>query len=212
MEWYEALILGIVQGLTEFLPISSSGHIELFLKLFNLTSSSVTFDIVVHMASLIALLIYFKFNYSNFSQENLDIKKAMGVLSDNWEKFVNAKTEEEKLEAVESMVDYGLIERNQWSEKTAGKIYITSNAPGIPYKHFMGGGQGDALTNDMNRIIRENGLEVKLGKSNPRPSTRISRHRAKRYLMFHQVQDYFDALFSVNWNIQIDFNAEITYY
>ena len=59
--------------------------------------------------------------------------------------------------------------------------------------------------------IAENGLEVKLGKSNPRPSTRISRHRAKRYLMFHQVQDYFDALFSVNWNIQIDFNAGITH-
>ena len=43
------------------------------LKILNLNSSSVTFDIVVHMASLIALLIYFKFNYSNFSQENLDI-------------------------------------------------------------------------------------------------------------------------------------------
>ena len=73
MDLISSLFLGFVQGITEFLPISSSGHIELFLKLLNLNSSSVTFDVVVHMASLIALLIYFKFNYSNFSQENLDI-------------------------------------------------------------------------------------------------------------------------------------------
>ena len=96
-------------------------------------------------------------------QENPDIKKAMGVLNDNWKKFVNAKTEEEKIEAVESMVDYGLIERNQFSKKTAGKIYISSNAAGIPYKHFMGvSGTGNAVTEDMNRIIRENGLEVNM--------------------------------------------------
>ena len=96
-------------------------------------------------------------------QENPDIKKAMGVLNNNWKKFVNAKTEEEKIEAVESMVDYGLIERNQFSKKTAGKIYISSNAAGIPYKHFMGvSGTGNAVTEDMNRIIRENGLEVNM--------------------------------------------------
>lgn len=95
-------------------------------------------------------------------EENKDIKEAMNILNNTWEKFTNAQTEEEKLEAVETLIDNGLIERNQWSEKTAGKIYITSNAPGIPYKHFMGGGQGDALTNDMNRIIRENGLEVNM--------------------------------------------------
>ena len=96
------------------------------------------------------------------SQENPDIKKAMGVLNDNWEKFVNAESEEEKLEAVETLIDNGLIERNQFSEKTAGKIYISSNAAGIPHKHFMGGKQGTAVTKDMNRIIQENGLEVNM--------------------------------------------------
>mgnify|MGYP006064210057 CR=1 FL=1 len=49
MDLISSLFLGFVQGITEFLPISSSGHIELFLKLLNLNSSSVTFDVVVHI-------------------------------------------------------------------------------------------------------------------------------------------------------------------
>ena len=96
------------------------------------------------------------------NEQNPDIKGAMTVLTDNWEKFINAETEEERIEAVESLIDNSLIERNQWSEKSKGKIYISSNAAGIPYKHFMGGGQGDAVTEEMNKIIRANGLEVNM--------------------------------------------------
>jgi undecaprenyl-diphosphatase len=51
----EALILGIVQGLTEFLPISSSGHLVLFQKLFGIQSEVLTFDLAVHVATLIAV-------------------------------------------------------------------------------------------------------------------------------------------------------------
>ena len=36
MEWFEALVLGIIQGLTEFLPVSSSGHLQIFSALFGL--------------------------------------------------------------------------------------------------------------------------------------------------------------------------------
>ena len=96
------------------------------------------------------------------NEKDPDRKKALSTLVESWEKFTNAKTEEEKIEAVESLVDNGLIERNQFSEKSRGKIYISSNAMGVPYKHFMGGKQGDAVTEDINRIIRENGLEVNM--------------------------------------------------
>ena len=96
------------------------------------------------------------------NEKDPDRKKALSTLVESWEKFTNAKTEEEKIEAVESLVDNGLIERNQFSEKSKGKIYISSNAMGVPYKHFMGGKQGDAVTEDINRIIRENGLEVNM--------------------------------------------------
>lgn len=56
----QAIILGIVQGLTEFLPISSSGHLVLFQKLFGLKEGVITFDVAVHLATLVAVFIVFK--------------------------------------------------------------------------------------------------------------------------------------------------------
>lgn len=52
----QAFILGIIQGLTEFLPISSSGHLVVFQRLFDLKEGMPTFDIAVHLATLIAVV------------------------------------------------------------------------------------------------------------------------------------------------------------
>ena len=61
MEWYEALILGIIQGLTEFLPISSSGHLEIasFLLKTN-PSNNLFFTVLVHIATAISIIYVFK--------------------------------------------------------------------------------------------------------------------------------------------------------
>ena len=59
MSVLEALILGVVQGLTEFLPVSSSGHLVLVPELFNMTQPSLGFDILVHVATLVAVVGYF---------------------------------------------------------------------------------------------------------------------------------------------------------
>ncbi|MDR1060390.1 MAG: undecaprenyl-diphosphate phosphatase [Clostridiales bacterium] len=53
----QALILGIVQGLGEFLPISSSGHLVLLQKIFGISEGAMSFDIVVHLGTLVSLLI-----------------------------------------------------------------------------------------------------------------------------------------------------------
>jgi len=60
MEILKTAILGAVQGLTEFLPVSSSGHLALFQYLFKMKDPMLAFDIAVHWATLLAVLIYFR--------------------------------------------------------------------------------------------------------------------------------------------------------
>ena len=59
MTLLQAILLGIIQGLTEFLPISSSGHLVLFQKIFRVTEPTLTFGIVVHLGTLIAVFAVF---------------------------------------------------------------------------------------------------------------------------------------------------------
>lgn len=59
MNWIEALVLGVVQGLTEFLPVSSSGHLVLFQHFFGLVEPELLFDISVHVGTLLAVLVVF---------------------------------------------------------------------------------------------------------------------------------------------------------
>ncbi|MFO7874043.1 MAG: undecaprenyl-diphosphate phosphatase [Bacteroidales bacterium] len=61
MSWLEALILGLIQGLTEFLPVSSSGHLELGGALFGLEDPQdfFTFNIVVHGATFLSVVVVF---------------------------------------------------------------------------------------------------------------------------------------------------------
>jgi undecaprenyl-diphosphatase len=53
-----SILLGIVQGFTEFLPVSSSGHLVIFTKIFN-EAPNVPFDIMLHIATMLAVCIYF---------------------------------------------------------------------------------------------------------------------------------------------------------
>lgn len=59
MEYHQGIILGIIQGLTEFLPVSSSGHLVLGQIFFGITQSQLTFDISVHVGTLLAVLVVY---------------------------------------------------------------------------------------------------------------------------------------------------------
>lgn len=60
MTTIQAIVLGIIQGLTEFLPVSSSGHLVLFSQLFNVQESSLVFEVMVHVGTLLAVLVAFR--------------------------------------------------------------------------------------------------------------------------------------------------------
>ncbi|MGH8529887.1 MAG: undecaprenyl-diphosphate phosphatase [Nevskiales bacterium] len=59
MDWIQAVVLGLVQGLTEFLPISSSAHLILVPKLFGWQDQSLAFDVALHFGTLLAVIGYF---------------------------------------------------------------------------------------------------------------------------------------------------------
>jgi len=60
LTWFEAVVLGIVQGLTEFLPVSSSGHLAIVPKLLGWDATSVGFAVAVHVGTLLAVVGYFR--------------------------------------------------------------------------------------------------------------------------------------------------------
>ena len=59
-EYLQAFWLALLQGLTEFLPVSSSGHLVLLPSLFGWTDQGLAFDVAVHLGSLIAVIVYFR--------------------------------------------------------------------------------------------------------------------------------------------------------
>src|SRR3989344_5608674 len=65
MEYLLAALAGVIQGLTEFLPISSTGHLIIFEKLFNLNPGTfgLEFDASLHLGTLIALGVFFYKDY-----------------------------------------------------------------------------------------------------------------------------------------------------
>jgi undecaprenyl-diphosphatase len=67
IEWYQAIILALVQGLTEFLPISSSAHLAISPILLGWPDQGLAFDIAVHVGTLSAVLLYYRKDLQNMA-------------------------------------------------------------------------------------------------------------------------------------------------
>lgn len=73
MELTQAITLGVVQGVTEFLPISSDGHLALFQSLMNHTENIVIFDVMLHFATLISIVVYFRSDIISIKKSTLPL-------------------------------------------------------------------------------------------------------------------------------------------
>ena len=73
-EFIEILILSAIQGISEFLPISSSAHLILISKLYDLQASSLLIDISLHLGSLLAIIFFFRKDLFNLKQNHKIIK------------------------------------------------------------------------------------------------------------------------------------------
>jgi len=81
ISYLEILILSAIQGISEFLPVSSAAHLILISKYYEFTNQSLLIDICLHMGSLIAIIAYFRNDLKNFVQnKNFLIRILIGTI------------------------------------------------------------------------------------------------------------------------------------
>jgi undecaprenyl-diphosphatase len=76
MPLYQVVVLALVQGVTEFLPISSTAHLALFPWLFGWKDPGLTFDVALHAGTLVAVIVYFWRSWLNMTRAGLGIGKS----------------------------------------------------------------------------------------------------------------------------------------
>ena len=78
MSLFESIILGILQGVTEFFPISSSGHLLIARKIFNINQMDLFLEVFLHTGTLVSILFYWR------KEIAVEIKK---ILNGNYKYF-----------------------------------------------------------------------------------------------------------------------------
>ncbi|HIP30106.1 MAG TPA: undecaprenyl-diphosphate phosphatase, partial [Sulfurospirillum arcachonense] len=87
MDFLQIFFLSIIQGFTEFLPISSSAHLILVPKLFGWDDQGLAFDVALHVGSLLAVLYYFKFEIITIIKDilsSIKFRKSVGESTLGW--------------------------------------------------------------------------------------------------------------------------------
>ena len=73
MDYLQIVVLALIQGVTEFLPVSSSAHLILPVHLLGWPDQGLPFDIAVHVGTLFAVLFYFRDDLKRFIDASVDI-------------------------------------------------------------------------------------------------------------------------------------------
>lgn len=87
MDLIQAITLGLIQGIGEFLPISSSGHLVLLPKLFGWTDQGLAFDVALHFGTLAAILLFFWQDWKRILRDSYLLKETGRIFIDRKREF-----------------------------------------------------------------------------------------------------------------------------
>jgi len=125
MEIIQSIILGVIQGVAEFLPISSSGHLVLVPHIFGWEDQGLAFDVALHWGTLIAVLIYFRKDWMRILRKSYLLSRVVSI------KYLVLSIKQN------SQPKTGLLSRRTiapWTEKLKSDILfiiIIATIPGI---------------------------------------------------------------------------------
>lgn len=154
MSLFQAIILGVVQGVTEFFPVSSSGHLVILQALFGIKEPMLTFDIILHFGTLVSIAIFFHKDILDlFERER---KTLLYLIIASIPTFIIAflfKDTVEKLFGMPKQVGFMLLLTGAWL------IFVTFRSkkitqgtnPGILNSFLIGVAQGIAIIPGISR-------------------------------------------------------------
>lgn len=82
MDWWQVVVLAVIQGVTEFLPISSSAHLILPAQLLGWADQGLAFDVAVHVGTLVAVMLYFRQRLAQLSVAGVRLLQTRRCSSD----------------------------------------------------------------------------------------------------------------------------------
>lgn len=132
MNLLQAIIMGIIQGATEFLPVSSSGHLAIFRNIFHMnTDTGILFDILLHLGTLVAIIIIYRRDIGELLIEGFTI---LGLVFVNIGRFINNlyKTKKKK-----KYVKIATTPYRRFVILVLFSTFITM-CIALPFEHFIG--------------------------------------------------------------------------
>jgi undecaprenyl-diphosphatase len=159
MNLLEAVVLGAVQGVTEFFPVSSSGHLVIFQHLFGMKEPQLAFDIFLHIGTLASVLIFFRHDITALFGRDRKLLAPLAIAS--VPTFIIGfffKDTVERLFGAPSFVGYMLIVTSAWLfaaslyERNRARAEKNTNSwPGMAASLLVGSAQGVAVLPGISR-------------------------------------------------------------
>ncbi|MCR5736389.1 MAG: undecaprenyl-diphosphate phosphatase [Eubacterium sp.] len=141
MSIFKAILMGIIQGVTEFLPVSSSGHLAIFKKVFHMADVGTSFDVFLHLGTLLAVFIVYWKDIAKLISDGIGILvdsfhnlaewiiEKRGLREPNYRKVINSSYRKFAMLVIVSTIPTGII--GVMGEKLIDDAATSLLVPGI---------------------------------------------------------------------------------